>query len=251
MSVLVNIRRVVVIQQTVADVTCTTERSVNSRTTGQFPNQWHSLTSLYHLHTTCQHNTRLTIQHTDISTSCKRISADMPPEIRLLFTTDSVYQLYLSTYLTSALLLLAGRQEGHPACKKLSDGALAWLSVWSTRQTCIWPSWCHCHSLSLAPVKSRLVLPLLYRLTQVVREKRPLNGSSSSSSIGRVFIKCVVYVQCNLFMFQLLCLKTVLLPEPRTGSVGIVELTASVCHCMISIQSQAKSQVCESFLLVF
>ena len=30
---------------------------------------------------------------------------------------------------------------------------------------CIWPSWCHCHSLSLAPVKSRLVLPFWYRLT--------------------------------------------------------------------------------------
>jgi len=24
-----------------------------------------------------------------------------------------------------------GRQEGHPACKKLSSGVLAWLSVWS------------------------------------------------------------------------------------------------------------------------
>jgi len=23
-----------------------------------------------------------------------------------------------------------------------------WLSVWSEMQTCIWPSWCHCHSLS-------------------------------------------------------------------------------------------------------
>ena len=34
---------------------------------------------------------------------------------------------------------------------------LAWLSVWSEVQTCIWPSWCHCHSLSLASVKSRLV----------------------------------------------------------------------------------------------
>jgi len=26
---------------------------------------------------------------------------------------------------------LVGRQEGHPACKKLSGGVLAWLSVWS------------------------------------------------------------------------------------------------------------------------
>ena len=36
----------------------------------------------------------------------------------------------------------------HPACKKLSGGVLAWLSVWSEVQICIWPSWCaiatHC-----------------------------------------------------------------------------------------------------------
>jgi len=29
----------------------------------------------------------------------------------------------------SALTLLVGRQEGHLACKKLSGGVLAWLSV--------------------------------------------------------------------------------------------------------------------------
>jgi len=40
----------------------------------------------------------------------------------------------------SALMLLVGRQEGHLACKKLSGGVLAWLSVWSKVQTCIWPS---------------------------------------------------------------------------------------------------------------
>ena len=57
------------------------------------------------------------------------------------------------------LTLLVGRQEGHPACKKPSGEVLAWLSVWSKVQTCIRPSWCHCHSLSLASVKSRLVLP--------------------------------------------------------------------------------------------
>jgi len=37
----------------------------------------------------------------------------------------------------SALTLLVGRQEGRPACKKLSGGVLAWLSVWSEVQTCI------------------------------------------------------------------------------------------------------------------
>ena len=66
----------------------------------------------------------------------------------------------------SALTLLVGWQEGHPACKKLTGEVLAWLSVWSEVQTCIWPSWCHCHSLSLASVKSRLVLPFWYRPCQ-------------------------------------------------------------------------------------
>jgi len=40
-----------------------------------------------------------------------------------------------------ALTLLVGRQEGHPACKKNRVvGVLAWLSVWSEVQTCIWHS---------------------------------------------------------------------------------------------------------------
>ena len=72
---------------------------------------------------------------------------------------------------TFSALLLLGWQEGHPACQILSGGVLAWLSVWSEVQTCIRPSWFHCHSLSLASVKSRLVLPFWYWLTWVVPEK--------------------------------------------------------------------------------
>ena len=37
----------------------------------------------------------------------------------------------------SALTLLVGRQEGHPDCRKLSGGVLAWLFIWSQVQTCI------------------------------------------------------------------------------------------------------------------
>jgi len=48
--------------------------------------------------------------------------------------------LIIGTHAFSALTLLVGWQEGHPACKKLSGGVLAWLSVWSEVQTCIWPS---------------------------------------------------------------------------------------------------------------
>ena len=54
-----------------------------------------------------------------------------------------LYNIYLVTLLTfafSALTLLVGRQEGHPACKKLSGEVLAWLSVWSEVQTCICPA---------------------------------------------------------------------------------------------------------------
>jgi len=36
----------------------------------------------------------------------------------------------------SALMLLVGRQEGHPASKNFSGVLLAWFSVWSEMQTC-------------------------------------------------------------------------------------------------------------------
>ena len=84
---------------------------------------------------------------------------------------SSIFCQLLESYAFSALKLLVGRQEGHLACKKTS-----WLSVSSKVQTCIWSSWCHCHSLSLASVKSRLVLFFWYRLTRVVPDKGPLNG---------------------------------------------------------------------------
>ena len=37
---------------------------------------------------------------------------------------------YKSHCALSALTLLVGRQEGHPAFKKVSGGVLVWLSVW-------------------------------------------------------------------------------------------------------------------------
>jgi len=40
----------------------------------------------------------------------------------------------------SALTLLVGWQEGHPACKKLSGEVLAWLSVWSEVQLAYGPA---------------------------------------------------------------------------------------------------------------
>ena len=77
----------------------------------------------------------------------------------------------------SALTQLVGRQEGHPASKKLSGGVLAWLSVWSEVHTCIQPSWCHCHSLSLVSLKSRLVLPFWYCVCVCLRWSASLQWS--------------------------------------------------------------------------
>jgi len=54
----------------------------------------------------------------------------------------------------SALTLLVGLQEEHPASKKLSDAVLAWLAVWSKVQmVCI----CTVTLSSLASLKSRMV----------------------------------------------------------------------------------------------
>ena len=65
-----------------------------------------------------------------------------------------------SLHAFGALTLLVGRQEEHPACKKLRDEVLVWLSVWSEVQiVCIWSSSCHCNPQtpsSLASFKSRL-----------------------------------------------------------------------------------------------
>ena len=94
-------------------------------------------------------------------------------------------------------MLLVGRQEGHLACKKLSGGVLA--SVWSEVQTCIWPSWCHRLSLSLASVKSRLVLPFWYPLTQVVPEKRAIKRACKGSpySITEHRVPELILVLCS------------------------------------------------------
>ena len=102
----------------------------------------------------------------------------------------------------SALILLVRWQEGHPACKKLSSEVLAWLSVWSKVQTCIWPSWYHSHSLSLAQVKSRLVLPLWDRLTWVVPDKGPLNGFVCACAVRYFFCILAIFSEIDRNFLQ-------------------------------------------------
>ena len=92
-------------------------------------------------------------------------------------TLFDLYQLFKQLYVMPSVLWrcwLGGTKGIRPV--KKSGGVLVLLSVWSKVQTCIWPSWCHCHSLSLVSLKTRLVLPFWYWLTWVVPEKGPLSG---------------------------------------------------------------------------
>ena len=73
-------------------------------------------------------------------TSAGRTSVDIGASAKLELVDKFCYLGDMLSVSFSALTLLVGRQEGHSACKKLSGGVLAWLSVWNEVQTCIWPS---------------------------------------------------------------------------------------------------------------
>ena len=81
---------------------------------------------------------------------------------------------------------LGGRKGIWPVKNWQVVGCWRGLYVWSKVQTCIWPSGCHCHSLSLASVKSKLVLPYWYRLTWVVPDRGPLNVCVSLCLLNKV-----------------------------------------------------------------
>ena len=73
----------------------------------------------------------------------------------------------------SALTLLVGRQEGHPACKNWVVGC--WHGVCLEQGADLhMAQLMPCHSLSLASVIG--FLPFWYLLTWVIPEKEPLNG---------------------------------------------------------------------------
>ena len=101
-----------------------------------------------------------------------------------------------------------------------------WHKVWSEVQTCIWPSGCHYHSMSLASAKSRLVLPFCYRLTRLVPEKGPLNG-------------CV----CVAYLFSALC----------TWCSGFMQYlkNTSVCELHFETLTQIQTNEVEARLYMF
>ena len=109
-----------------------------------------------------------------------------------------IYCLTLSQYSAfTTSTLLVWWQEGHPACKKLSGGVLAWLSIWSEMQTCICRSWCHCHSLSRASVKSRLVSTFLVPAYPGILGKGPLNGRVCLNILQHLLLHVYFFVHVS------------------------------------------------------
>ena len=135
-----------------------------------------------HAHTLCQAQRNYALKFCKLCAALSKIMHQVKRSICAYLVKIDYQQIVHTTSLALRYMFLIfvpsvlwrcwlGGRKGIRAVKKLSGGVLAWLSVWSEVQTCIWPSWCHCHSLSLASVKSRLVLPFWYRFTWVVPEK--------------------------------------------------------------------------------
>jgi len=124
-------------------------------------------------------------------------------------------------------------------------------------QTFIWPSWCHCHSLSLASVKFRLVLPFSYRLTWVVPEKGPLNGCvcvfvqmtmkcciTSSTSMVHLHLTILRHIQTQTTAVSLLQLITGKWYDVTTNIVLYVSPTMTRCQVLCKLWQPIYISLC-------
>jgi len=92
---------------------------------------------------------------------------------------------------------------------------LAWLCIWVQVQICIRPSWCHCHSLSLAPVN-----PEWFHLAGFTFLVPAHLGSPGQNQRGHKTVVCVV---CVSVLYQ--CLFTVLKYEKHSNNFTKDNLT--------------------------
>jgi len=99
----------------------------------------------------------------------------------------------------SALTLLVGPQEEHPACKN-SNEVLAWLSVWSKVQMlCIWSSWCHCHPIFSCFIKIQTGLTLLVPAYPCCPGKEAIKQVSVWNSTVKFHSECFLCYGTQLF----------------------------------------------------
>jgi len=129
------------------------------------------------------HSTRL--QHLREFFTC---NGDTNPSLDVVFCTQrdvigraDIYTLVLGENFCLQCIDMVRRQDERPGGKKTEWRLLEWLSVWSEVQMiCIWSS---ATQSSLASLTSGC-----FNLTQVVLEKRPLNGCFFIRSFVRSFV---------------------------------------------------------------
>jgi len=93
----------------------------------------------------------------------------------------------------SALTLLVGRQEGHPACKKTE-----W---WGANVAICLEQGVDLHAAQLMPLpltvscfsKIQIGLPFWYQLTWVVLDKGPLNGCVLHISVKKAMVPFTIF----------------------------------------------------------
>ena len=131
------------------------------------------------------------------------------------------------------MTLLVGRQEGHPACKKLSGGMLAWFSAWGAdlhmAQQMPLPLTISCSS-KFRLVLTFLVLHFWYLLTRM----DPDIFQTSSKTVVCLCV-CVCVCVCNggnvtSAGWQVTLCDPIWRVSSRSGEagIGLVYLTVSV-----------------------
>ena len=70
---------------------------------------------------------------------------------RCFFRSLLILHIFVGSFMCPSLPSVLWRcwLGGRKGIPPVETWVVAWLSVWSAVQTCIWPSWCRCHSLSL------------------------------------------------------------------------------------------------------
>jgi len=90
----------------------------------------------------------------------------------------------------------AGRASSLRKTEWWTGGMLAWLCVWVMVQICIWSSWCHCHSLSLAPAN-----PDWFYLPSFTFLVPAHPGSPRQNPEGRKMVVCIPVCVCAPIVF--------------------------------------------------
>ena len=150
----------------------------------------------------------------------------------------------------SALTLLVGRQEGHPACKNWVMGCWHGYLSWARCRLAYGPADATHHFL--LQYNPEFVLPFWYRLTRVVPDRTIkcvcvwcfllLLGRSCDGARGIMFWGCLSGCMCDV----LICLTRQRHPQPSLLSISSIQ--PSYCISYFSCSNTANAAACNVLL---